>query len=289
MGNVAIEAIDYLRRALKATKFAEIELDKPVSYDAVVVEGGIAKFPPPIKNVFYYTKSPDTIIFEGDAQLSGEAGGEVMDAILDMAEQQRVSKILTGAAFPILISHAEPSTVYGAVNKRLSKAFLSQHRLKLMEDGHISGLNGLLLGYAEKRGIGAACLLATMPQYATALGNPKASRAIVEVLAQILGAAVDFHELDEYIREVEERMSVIENKVKEAFSSEEKEERRREEPEPKKKVPEYIIQKIEKLFQDTKKDRSKAVILKKELDRWDLYQMYEDRFLNLFKDNKDSQ
>ena len=47
-----------------------------------------------------------------------------------------------------------------------------------------------------------------------------------------------------------------------------------------------IMEKIEKLFRETRQDRSRAVILKKELDRWDLYKLYEDRFLDLFKDNQ---
>jgi hypothetical protein len=53
-----------------------------------------------------------------------------------------------------------------------------------------------------------------------------------------------------------------------------------------KKIPEYIMEKIEKLFRDAKTDKTKAPDLKKELDRWDLYELYEDRFLDLFKDNQ---
>ena len=44
--------------------------------------------------------------------------------------------------------------------------------------------------------------------------------------------------------------------------------------------------KIEKLFRDARVDRSRAIALKRELDRWDLYKMYEDRFLDLFRDKQ---
>ncbi len=287
MGNVALGAIDYLRRNLRGMKFAEIDQDKSLGFDAVKVESGIAKLPPPAKNVFYYAKTPDLIIFEGDVQVSGEAGVIVMNAILDLALRLGVKRVFTGAAFPILTSHAEPSSVYGVVNRRLSKGFLARHGIKPMEDGHISGLNGLLLGFAENRGVEAACLLATMPQYATGFNNPKASRAIVQVLGRILGFKLDLRQIDAHIRQMDDRMAVIEKKVKEVFSVEE----RAEKPasagfETKKKIPEYIIQKIERLFRETKKDKSKAVMLKRELDRWDLYALYEDRFLNLFKDRQ---
>jgi len=43
------------------------------------------------------------------------------------------------------------------------------------------------------------------------------------------------------------------------------------------------MDKIEQMFDEVKKDRSKAPMLKKELDRWKLYELYEHRFLGLFK------
>jgi hypothetical protein len=43
------------------------------------------------------------------------------------------------------------------------------------------------------------------------------------------------------------------------------------------------MERIEKLFLEARLDRSKAIVLKNELDRWDLYKNYEDRFLDLFK------
>ena len=54
----------------------------------------------------------------------------------------------------------------------------------------------------------------------------------------------------------------------------------------KKVVPPYIMERIEKLFTEARHDKAKASHLKKELDRWDLYRLYEDRFLDLFKNNQ---
>jgi len=42
-------------------------------------------------------------------------------------------------------------------------------------------------------------------------------------------------------------------------------------------------QRIEKLFDQAAKDRSKAFELKQELDRLGVFKEYEDRFLDLFK------
>ena len=41
---------------------------------------------------------------------------------------------------------------------------------------------------------------------------------------------------------------------------------------------------IENLFEEAKADRNKAYLLKRELDKWNLYELYEDRFLDLFRD-----
>ncbi len=49
------------------------------------------------------------------------------------------------------------------------------------------------------------------------------------------------------------------------------------------RVPTYVMEKIEKLFGEVAKEKGKAPELKQELDRWDLYEFYEDRFLDLFK------
>ena len=52
-------------------------------------------------------------------------------------------------------------------------------------------------------------------------------------------------------------------------------------------VPHYIMEKIERLFDEVKRDKTKAGKLKEELDRWKLYELYEHRFLSLFKDEDD--
>ena len=284
MGSVALGVVDYLRRKFKAGKLAEIRLDPMATIDSVVVENGIASLPPVPKNTLYYTKNPDLIILEGEVQLAGLAGIDLLKKVLDLAVKFKVKTIYTGAAFPLPISHKEDPDIYGAVNNKALAGMLSKFDIKIMEGpSHISGLNGLIIGLARERNIDAVCLLATMPQYAISLPNPKASGAIIETLEKILSFVVSLEDMDDYIRDMDEKMSAIEDKVKDVMTIEDKE---LHSPAPAKKVPGYITEKIERLFQEAVKDRSKAKELKKELDRWDLYKVYEDRFLDLFKDSQ---
>ena len=102
-------------------------------------------------------------------------------------------------------------------------------------------------------------------------------------MVKILNFGIDQAEMNEEIKDMDERMAAIEEKVKDVFIIE------NEEPESlpaEKKIPGYIMEKIEKLFHEARLDKSKATTLKKELDRWDLYKLYEDRFLDLFKENQ---
>lgn len=283
MGTVALGVVDYLRRKLGATKFAEIRLDPLSTIDSVLVEDGVAAIPPTPKNTFYYTKDPDLIILEGEVQLSGQAGAALLNKVLDAALKFKVKTIYTGAAFPLPVSHTEDPEVYGAVNSKPLLDILKKFSIKSMEGGHISGMNGLILGLAGQKGIDAICLLATMPQYAISLPNPKASAAIIEIMQKMLNFVVSLEEMYEYIKDMDERMAVIEDKVKDVLTIENE---KAEQPPKDKKVPGYITEKIEKLFKEAEKDKSKAIILKKELDRWDLYKIYEDRFLDLFKEGQ---
>ena len=283
MGSVALGMVDYLRRKLKALRFAQINIDPMSVLDSVEVENGISKLPKPPSSTFYYSKNPDIVIFEGEVQLAGIEGLRMLGKVLDVAQDLKVKRIYTGAAFPLPIGYKDEPEVYGVVNREHLRDIMIQSGIKLMGGGHVSGLNGLLLGFAAKKNIEAVCLLATMPQYAISIPNPKASSAIIETLCKMLGIQIDLNELHDYVKDMEERMAIIEEKVKDVFTIEE------EEPESyphEKKIPGYIMEKIEKLFTEARQDKTKASTLKKELDRWDLYRLYEDRFLDLFKNNQ---
>lgn len=284
MGNAALEAIDYLRRKMEAVLFGEIDTSSLDAPEAVLIDKGLIQLPRPAKNLFYFARSPDLIIFESESQLAGKPALELMTRILDLAQEFGVRRIYAGAAFPSTMSYREPSQVFGVVNEKSLRNFLAKFQVKMMERGQISGLNGLLLGYAGARGIEAICLLATLPGYALNFPNPKASRAIVEVLGKILNVCPDMGELNLAVRNAEERMALIEAKIKELFPGMVKESGLVNLEEE--KVPDYVMERIGKLFREAKMDRKKAYLLKEELDRWDLYKLYEDKFLDLFRENQ---
>lgn len=287
-GNVGILAIDYLRRKLDSHLFAQIDMSQFIIPDSIVVNSGITRFPDTPQSVFYHNHNPDLVIFESNAHAGGNYDVEVMKAIVELAFELHTPRIYTAAAIPQSVSHFSESKVMYACNNPGLKAELEFLGLSAMPDGVIGGLNGLLLGFAGVRGIDAVCLLATIPSYAGALTYPRAALAIVSKLAGITGVNIDLDELITDIETSEPMFSEIENKIREFFASGELDDQFDISGKPaqelhKDDVPKYVMDRIEKMFQDASKDHAKAQKLKEELDKWGLYPLYEDRFLDLFE------
>ena len=71
--------------------------------------------------------------------------------------------------------------------------------------GNITGLNGLLLGVAKRRGLEAICLMGEIPVYLQGLplSYPKASKSVLEVLSRELEIEVNLDKLDELDEKIE--------------------------------------------------------------------------------------
>ena len=117
---------------------------------------------------------------------------------------------------------------------------------------------------------------------------PKAALAVLEFFSAMTGSELDYDELREHSTAVEKTLEEflvrMENAMEEAHA----------EPghlpapgEPEKKASKPAAadhQRVELLFAAARADRSRAYELKQELDRLGLFQEFEDRFLDLFKD-----
>lgn len=285
MGNVGLITVDYLRRKLGSKVFAEIDMSPFYIPDSILVKEGIAQFPEIPTSIFYYSKDPDLIIFESNSQISGREGILIIKTILDIIMQFPVKNIFTFAAFAQPMSHRNNSEVLVTCNTDSFLQSLKEKGVVPMPDGYIAGLNGLLLGVAASRQVDAACLLGTIPGYAINLSYPKASLQIIKTISDILELRIDTTELEQGVSEMDQQFEAIEDRIREFVPSVNRgsidQEMSGIEDE---KVPHYIMNKIEKLFHEAKKDKSKATILKEELDRWNLFELYENRFLDLFED-----
>jgi hypothetical protein len=235
-------------------------------------------------------------MFESNAH-AGEHDMDVVRTILELAKELNIPRIYTAAALPQPMSHnSKPNVLYACNNPGLRNE-LEVMGLRAMPDGVISGLNGLMLGFAGARGIDAVCLLATIPAYASGLTYPRAALEIVRTLSNVTNYPLDVTELERDSDSAEPMFADIEERLKDFFSTgslglnEEFESGDGDENEiPKEKiekddVPKYVMDRIERMFKNAKQNKAKAQELKTELDKWGLYKFYEDRFLDLFEND----
>ncbi|MDG5816294.1 PAC2 family protein [Chitinispirillales bacterium ANBcel5] len=297
MGDVGLTAMEYIRRGVDARLFAELDMGPFYSPEEVVVHKGLASFPEIPKSFFMEQHNPDLVFFESTMQLGGTEAITVAEAVLDVARKIKAPRIFTAAAFPYPMSYKAPSRVFAAANRQKFLRELSLFGIEPMPEGFISGLNGVLLGIAASQDIEAACILATIPSYASGLLYPKGSLEIIKALSKIADLDVDTSEIEEQTRAYDETYEDIEERLRQVFPSmiEGDEELGLEQPFELKeqqgddeRVPEMVMNRIERLFREVaqSKNRERAKELKAELDRWGIFDLYEKRFLDLFKEEE---
>jgi len=225
MGGVAIVAAKYLTERLDAREFGSIEPDEFFDLGGVLVDNSVVGDIGVPEGKFYYSQSGganDLVVFMAEAQPHIKSYA-LANLVVDVAQKFGVKRLYTFAAAPTHIYHTNRPKVLGAATSPKLVEELKKHDVKLLKEGSISGLNGLLLGVAKRRNIDGVCLLAEIPVYTTQVANPRSSRAVLELLRQMTGLEVDLTEIDgwaeETDREVEEKMA----QLKRSFSDEAKE------------------------------------------------------------------
>ncbi|MBE0431108.1 MAG: PAC2 family protein [Dehalococcoidia bacterium] len=223
IGNIGVIAVDALRGMLGAEKFAEIEPWDFFYPSRVLISGGILRqleFP---GSRFYFKRTgrKDLILFVGEEQptdggrayAEGKKAYHMANLVLDVAEEFKCGRVYTSGAAVALTHHTMKPAVWAVPNSvRLIPEIREYENTVLMSDmdggdgqGNITGLNGLLLGVARKRGLDAICLMGEIPVYLQGLplSYPKASKSVLEVLCGNLDIDVPLAKLDESAEEVE--------------------------------------------------------------------------------------
>ncbi len=294
MGNVAFGAAMYLKECLKASKFAEIQPQDFFYRTGVQINEGLLDIPELPKSEFFWYKAPagtsDLILFIGESQPVMEKEYELAQRVVEVALFYRAREIVTFAATPVNITHRDEPGVWGVAIERATVEKLRGLGVKVMSAGHIGGLNGLLLGVGKEAGIGGMCLLGEIPFYTAKIENPKSSLAVLKVFMRYVNITIDLDGLMQMAKFVEEEVEKVSKATKQTLFGEEARKKAKEkggaEEEggscEEKPVSREVQERIEYLFEAASKDISRAGELKKELDRWGLFQDYEDRFLDLF-------
>jgi len=226
IGNIGIIAIDTLRGMLQAEEFGEIEAwdffyPKKVSIKDDILED--LEFP---SNKFYFKRldKKELVFFIGEEQPTetgtgyavGERACRLANLVLDVGEKFNCQRVYTSGAAVASIHHTMKPKVWTVPNRKsLLNELKEYENTVLMSEGNISGLNGLLLGVAKKRGLEGICVMGEIPVYVAhfPVSYPKASQSVLEVLAKILGIDIDLSKFDDYVRKVEDQIEAIYKQV----------------------------------------------------------------------------
>lgn len=293
MGEVAYRAALFLKEVLEFRVFAKLQAPQFFKPAAVFVEKGVISIPEMPAGFFYYykgKKSPDMILFLGEAQPPLEYAQALSLMIINFVKKYKVKQMFTFAAKPEPIDHKSKSRVWAALTHSELLKPLEKLGLKILKDGQISGLNGIILGVGKKKAIKGMCLLGEIPFYTVQIENPKATGSILEVIAKYLKVDLNLSSIKARSKFIEEEIDKLITYLKgEAPApghtplSDDDVDKLKKDLAAYTKLPQSARAEIERLFKDAGKDITFANKLKSELDRWHVYKEYEDRFLDLFK------
>jgi len=294
MGRVGHVAASYLIEVLGAEALAEIPSEPYFELQAIELKQGLVQERELPKSVFHGWKNPggrpDLVIFTGDLQ-PAQHGYRFCEELLGIALELGVSRVFTFAAIGTpMLPGSRPRVLAGATSKALLRE-ARENDIEVLEDGHIRGLNGVLLEAARSKGMGGICLLGEFPYFASTISNPRAASAILRVFTRMAGIEVDLAPLDVQAEQVDRTLvELLEQLKSQSFDPSLGAAERGEpgeHPDYPTKAEEELdpesAARIEELFRRAAEDRSEALALKAELDRLGVFKRYEDRFLDLFK------
>jgi len=223
IGSIGAIAVNVLMEALRAEEIGEIEPWDFFYPRRLIVRGGeVSDLEFPASRFFFArAERNDILFFSGDEQPAEDGGPyarggkayRMANLVLDVAGDFGCSRVYTSGAAVAPIHHASRPKVWTVPN---SEALLDEFRgypnTVLMSDiaarrgqGSITGLNGLLLGVAKKRGLEAVCVMGEIPVYLQGLPvpYPKGSKAVLEVLCAALGVSAEMEDIDAMIESSE--------------------------------------------------------------------------------------
>jgi hypothetical protein len=303
MGEVAFKAANYLIEELKAVEFASIAPEEFFYVTASAITKGILDIPALPQGKFYYWKNPgaklnpsakhDLVIFLSNAQPDLSKADSYVKIIINLAKSLGVETVVSFASMPQATDHTQEAHVWFAATDQKTKESLKKYNFNELAEGQISGMNGLFLGIAKKAGLKGFCLLGDIPLYTIQIENPKASAAVLEGLSKILDLPINLAPLKEQAQGMENEINKLLDYLKlgppgqSSPISDDEVELIKKTLSQLTKLPVSVKEKIEKLFEESRLDIAKANELKAELDKWNVYKEYEDKFLDLFRKNKE--
>ena len=207
----------YLARAWAAIEFASIDSENFYDFQATrptvsLVDGYTRQIEWP-ENTFLYAPLPgagrDAIILLGvEPNLRWRT---FCDHVTTLAKRFDVELVVTLGSLLADVPHTRPAPVTGSAT---DPELIDQLGLQASRYEGPTGVVGVLHDAVSQAGIKSASLWAAVPHYVSLTPSPRAAKALVDRLAELLQADVDTEELDEaaesYAQQVSEAVAADE-------------------------------------------------------------------------------
>ncbi|MEM0030223.1 MAG: proteasome assembly chaperone family protein [Candidatus Nitrosocaldus sp.] len=153
----------------------------------------------------------DLLLLTADAQpLTPEGEHLLAEAIIDIADGLNTKMVFTLAAYITGVFVDKPRVYATATSADIIEGFKSRG-IATMDNGSITGMNGLLLGMARLKGIRGVCLLAETSGYVV---DAKASQAVLKSLLELVNMSIDMSSLEKRAKDTEVIIKALEQQAR---------------------------------------------------------------------------
>lgn len=307
MGAVGVLAAAHLLRQLGVEPLGEIPPEAYFDLQEVAVEHGLLQTPRYPRTTLYRWRNPrgpDLVLMLAEAQPQAR-GFSLCQELIGRARALDVSRVVTFAAMATPNEPSAPSRVHVMATDPTLLEEARRLDAELLDEGAISGMNGVLLAAAQARELPGLCILGEFPYFASSIPQPKAAAAVLRCFSRLSGIPLDLSDLDEEAAVVEDQLTaLLERLLREARAQGEEgaepelgieaalggqvlqpepEEPPAPQAGPLDRLDPAVLAQIEALFAEAERDRGRALELKALLDQHGVFKALEDRFLDLFK------
>ena len=208
-GQAATLAVGYLARLWEARKFADIDPEHFVDFQAtrpnVSLEDGRTRRIEWPENAFFRARIPGT---DRDAVLligiePNYRWRTFTELISELASDLGIDLAVTLGALLADVPHTRPAPVTGAAT---DPKLVDELGLQLSRYEGPTGIVGVLLDAFRRSTIPSVSLWAAVPHYVSLAPSPRAARALCDRLATVLGISIDVGELadaeESYVEQV---------------------------------------------------------------------------------------
>jgi len=220
VGRLGPAVTDYLVRALSGEEFAQIEPTYFFPLGGVAVDNDIAQFP---ESRFFCCEEKKLIVFRSNSPRS--EWYRFLDTILEIGQHYcNVKQVFAIGGMIYMGPHTVPRQLLGVSNTKEMRQTLGHYNITCdlnydTPQGQRPTLNSYLMWIAKRRSIPSASLWVPIPFYFVELDDPRAWIKVLQFLNTHINLGLDFAELDEYAKKLNERMAQLRQRSPDIESS----------------------------------------------------------------------